>query len=31
MEIINVNENNIELFSNVLMESAKWLDSIWLL
>ncbi|MFT8315387.1 MAG: GNAT family N-acetyltransferase [Clostridium sp.] len=28
MEIVNVNANNIELFSNVLMESAKWLDSI---
>lgn len=28
MKIVNVNVNNIELFSNVLMESAKWLDSI---
>ena len=28
METISVNSNNIELFSNVLMESAKWLESI---
>lgn len=28
MKIINVNENNIELFSKVLVESANWLDSI---
>lgn len=28
MKIVNANANNIELFSKVLMESAKWLDSI---
>jgi GNAT superfamily N-acetyltransferase len=28
MDVINVNENNIEVFSKVLIESATWLDSI---
>lgn len=28
MDIVNVNENNIEIFSKVLIESAIWLDSI---
>jgi GNAT superfamily N-acetyltransferase len=28
MDIINVNEKNIEVFSKVLVESAEWLDSI---
>lgn len=28
MQIVNVNENNMELFSKVLTDSAKWLDSI---
>lgn len=28
MQIVNVNEDNIKLFSKVLTDSAKWLDSI---
>lgn len=28
MEIVDVNENNIDIFSKVLMDSAKWLNSI---
>jgi GNAT superfamily N-acetyltransferase len=28
MEIVNGNKNNIEIFSNVLIESAEWLNSI---
>ncbi len=28
MDIVNVTEDNIELFSKVLIESARWLESI---
>lgn len=28
MEIVNVNSSNVELFSSILIECAKWLDSI---
>jgi len=28
LEIVNVNERNIELFSKALIESEKWLDLI---